>query len=164
MRAMTLPRQVVPGFHTITRRCTQQQFLLRPDAETNAAFEYCLAEAAVRFGIVVLATNVDSNHHHTTIFDAVGNYPAFVEHFHKLVAKVQNALRRRRENFWSSEQVCVVHSVTPTDVMNQLVYVLTNPVKDHLVDRVRRWPGVNSLQALLKRTTITTRRGSRLAV
>jgi hypothetical protein len=38
----------------ITRRCTQRQFLLRPDRETNNAFTYCLIEAALRYGIEVL--------------------------------------------------------------------------------------------------------------
>src|ERR1700759_3787741 len=46
---MSLPRQVIPGrFYMITRRCTQRQFLLRPDEQTNNAFLYCLAEAAQR--------------------------------------------------------------------------------------------------------------------
>ncbi|MBN1916315.1 MAG: hypothetical protein JW889_00280, partial [Verrucomicrobia bacterium] len=30
------------------------------------------------------------------------------------------------------------------------VYTATNPVKDHLVDRVSHWPGVNGLHALLR--------------
>jgi hypothetical protein len=34
-------------------------------------------------------------------------------------------------------------------VIDKLVYTATNPVQDHLVDRVRNWPGVNGLTALL---------------
>ena len=41
----------------ITRRCTQRQFLMRPDRETNNAFIYCLAVAAHRFNIRVLFTS-----------------------------------------------------------------------------------------------------------
>jgi predicted component of type VI protein secretion system len=33
--------------------------------------------------------------------------------------------------------------------MAKLIYAATNPVKDHLVDRVHHWPGVNGLSALL---------------
>jgi hypothetical protein len=33
--------------------------------------------------------------------------------------------------------------------MNQLVYTATNPVHDHLVERVHHWPGLNGLAALL---------------
>jgi hypothetical protein len=90
---VTLPRQVLPGsFYKITRRCTQRQFLLRPDDVTNNVFAYCLGEAAERFEIDVLMTSAESNHHHTDIFDRHGNVIAFVERFHKLVAK---ALRQR---------------------------------------------------------------------
>jgi len=47
---MTAPRAVVPGrFLVVNRRCTQRQFLLRPDAETNNAWVYLLGEAAQRF-------------------------------------------------------------------------------------------------------------------
>jgi putative transposase len=152
---MTLPREVIPGrFYMITRRCTQRQFLLHPDAETNNAFLYCLAEAAQRCNIAVLLTCAMSNHHHTVIFDRDGTVPAFTEHFHKLLAKCQNAWRGRWENLWASEQVCVVHLVDPADVIRKLVYVATNPVKDRLVEKVHHWPGINGLAALLGRHTL----------
>jgi putative transposase len=105
---MTLPREVLPGrFYMITRRCSQRMFLLRPDAETNNAFLYCLAEAAKRYEIEVLMACAMSNHHHTVIFDRFGRYPEFIEHFHKLVARSQNALRGRWENFWAPGQASV---------------------------------------------------------
>ena len=158
---MSLPREVIPGrFYMVTRRCTQRQFLLRPDAATNNAFLYCLADAAQRCNITVLLTCVLSDHHHTIVFDPDGNLPAFTEHFHKLLAKSQNALRGRWENFWSTEQVCVVRLVDATDVLNKLVYVATNPVKDRLVAKVHHWPGVNGLTSLLTgRTLHATRPG-----
>lgn len=59
----------------INRRCTQRQFLLRPDWATNNAFVYCLAVAAQRTGVRVLFTAAESNHHHTGIFDTLGTYP-----------------------------------------------------------------------------------------
>ncbi len=143
---MSLPREVLPGqTYMITRRCTQRQFLMRPDDETNNAFIYCLAEAAVRFRIDVLFTTAMSNHHHTGIYDPEGNYPFFIEHFYKLFAKFLNALRGRWENFWSSEQTSVVRLVGPADVVAKMTYALTNPVKDGLVEKARHWPGVSSL-------------------
>jgi REP element-mobilizing transposase RayT len=132
----------------ITRRCTQRQFLMRPDRETNNAFVYCLAVAAQRFKIRVLFTLAMSNHHHTGIEDPEGNYPAFLELFHKLFAKCQNALRGRWENFWSSEQTSVVRLVDPSDVLDKMAYALTNPVKAALVEKAHHWPGITSLSAL----------------
>jgi putative transposase len=146
---MSTPREVLPGrTYMITRRCTQRQFLMRPDRDTNNAFIYCLAVAAEKFGIHVLFTTAMSNHHHTGIHDPDGAYPAFLEHFHKLFAKCQNALRGRWENLWSSEQTSVVRLVDFNDVVDKMVYALTNPVKDGLVERADQWPGVTSLDSL----------------
>lgn len=156
---MSLPREVLPGqTYMITRRCTQRQFLMRPDRDTNNAFIYCLAEAAARFDIEVLFTVAMSNHHHTGIFDRHGNYPAFLEHFHKLFAKCQNSLRGRWENFWSSEQTSVVRLVDPHDAIEKMVYALTNPVKDGLVEKAHQWPGVSSLAAILHRKSFVASR------
>ncbi|MCE9578145.1 MAG: hypothetical protein K8W52_33780 [Deltaproteobacteria bacterium] len=142
----------------LTRRCTQRQFLLRPDPTTNATFLYCLAEAAQRFDIEVILPSVLSNHHHTICFDRHGRIIEFVEHLHKFIAKAMNAHRGRWENFWSTEPPCLVRMVETNDVIDKLVYAATNPVKDGLVLRVHHWPGVNGLSALLnQRPTIVQR-------
>jgi putative transposase len=133
----------------VTRRCTQRQFLLRPDRDTNNAFIYCLAVAAKRYAIDVLDFIQMSNHLHDEIYDRHGNAPAFYEHFHKLLAKCMNAMRGRWENFFSSEQVCVVRLETRDDVIDKLVYIASNPVKDGLVERVDEWPGASGYRALL---------------
>ncbi|MCE9575793.1 MAG: hypothetical protein K8W52_21770 [Deltaproteobacteria bacterium] len=142
----------------LTRRCTQRQFLLRPDATTNATFLYCLAEAARRFEIEVILPSVLSNHHHTIVFDRHGRIIEFTEHLHKFVAKAMNALRGRCENFWSSEPPSLVRMVEPQDVIDKVVYAATNPVKDGLVQRVHHWPGVNGLAALLNERPIVVER------
>ena len=90
-----------------------------------------------------------SNHVHAVIYDRLGTYPALLHRFHVHLAKCQNALRGRWENLWSAEQPCVVRLVDREDVLRKLVYVATNPVKDHLVEKVHHWPGVNGVGALL---------------
>ena len=45
-----------------------------------------------------------SNHHHTVIFDRDGTFPAFTEHFHKLLAKSQNALGIGGIRFLSADE------------------------------------------------------------
>jgi putative transposase len=156
---MSLPREVIPGrTYLITRRCTQRQFLMRPDRDTNNAFVYCLGFAAERFGVRILFTTAMSNHHHTGIEDPHGNYPAFLELFHKLFAKCQNALRGRWENFWASEQTSVVRLVDPNDVIDKMTYALSNPVKDRLVEKAHHWPGASSLDALAHAKALTATR------
>jgi len=139
----------ISQFYLITRRCAQRQFLLHPDAVTNNAFLYCLIAAALRCKIDVLLPCAMSNHYHVVIYDRAGRYPEFIEHFHKLLARSQNALRGRWENFWACEQTCVVKLVEREAVIDKLIYTAANPVVDDLVDRVHCWPGVNGLGALL---------------
>lgn len=147
---MTAPRPVFPGqILFVTRACTQHEFLLRPDEETNNAFTYVLAEAAQRFKIDVILPQMMSNHHHTMLFDPEGNHTEFREHFHKMMAKCQNALRGRWENLWSSEEPCVVEVISTEDLLAKLVYIATNPVKDGLVEKVHHWPGPAFVAALL---------------
>ena len=133
----------------ITRRCSERRFFLRPDPKTNNAFIYFLAVAAQRYEIKVIFTGTMSNHHHTGVVDVHGNLPEFLAYFHKLFAKHQNALRGRWEAFWASEQTSVVELVAGHDILDKMVYALTNPVKDHVVEKVHHWPGVNSLSATL---------------
>jgi putative transposase len=161
-QSMSLPRQVVAGrSYMITRRCTQRTFLLRPDAETNNAFIYCLGVAAKRTGVKVMFFLAMSNHYHAGIIDKAGRLPEFLETFHKFMAKHQNALRRRWENFWASEQTSVVELIEPNDVIEKMIYTLTNPVKAQLVERADQWPGATSLRANLRGSVVHAHRPAR---
>jgi REP element-mobilizing transposase RayT len=133
----------------VTRRCSERRFFLRPDPETNNAFLYCLGVAATHAKVQVLFTVAMSNHHHTGIHDPDGNFPVFIERFHGLLARCQNAHLGRFENFWSSEPTSVVRLVEPDDVLDKMVYAFTNPVVADLVSQAEDWPGVTSFQATL---------------
>lgn len=150
---MSAPRPVFPKRTRFsTRRTTQRQFLLRPDDETNNAFVYCLAEAAQRCDVNLVLAQMMSTHGHLMEDDPLGHDVEFREHFHKMFAKCQNAYRGRWENLWASEEPCVVDIMTADDLMEKLVYIATNPVKDGLVERVHHWPGPNFVRALLTGT------------
>ncbi len=152
---VTRPRQVLPNqFYLITRSCTQRQFLLRPDEEVTNAFAYCLAIASERCNVTVILSMVESNHHHTVIFDREGHVPRFLEHLHKLTARCINALRGRWENLWVAEEPCVTRLLDIPTVMAKLVYAAANPVKDYLVERATQWPGLNGYRHLLSRKSL----------
>lgn len=156
---MSRPRQVLPGrFYLLTRRCTQRQFLLRPDPLTNQAFTYCLAEAAQRFEIEVLVAIAESNHHHTVVYDRHGRVPQFAEHFHKMLARCLNARWGRWENLWAAGEVCLTELLTHDTVIKELVYAASNPVKDLLVERAGQWPGVNGYVNLLSGRPLRAKR------
>lgn len=156
---MSLPRAVVPGrAYMITRRCSERRFFLRPDSETNNAFVYCLAVAALKYGVEVIFTTTMSNHHHTGVVDVEGRLPDFLAHFHKLIAKHQNALRGRWENMWAVEQTSAVELVEPEDIFEKMIYAFANPVVAHLVEKARHWPGVSSLAATIAGLPLEARR------
>ena len=147
---MTMARPVFPGrFLFITRRCTQRQLLLRPDDETNENYTYCLAEAAQHTGMEVILSQMMGNHQHTGLYDREGREVEFRHRFHGNLARSQNALRGRWENFWATEEPCVIEVVEAEDLLNKLLYIAINPVKDGLVENVKDWPGPKFVAALL---------------
>jgi len=142
----------------LTRRIFQRRFFLRPTPDVVAIFNYCLAEAALRFNIRPIAWCAMSNHYHAVVHDPDGKLPAFTEHFHKMTSKTLNALYGRWENLWSSEETCVTRLVTPEDVFDKVCYVLANPVAAHLVERVDDWPGSSSWQLMGTTESLTVER------
>ena len=142
---MTAPRQILEGqFYLVTRRTWDRTFFLRPGPEINRMFEYCLAEAAKKHGIDLIAWCAMSNHYHAVIYDPDGRVPAFIERFHKMLAKVLSVHYRRFESIWSRDQTCLTRLVTMHDVFEKVVYVLCNPAAAHLVGDIAQYPGSSS--------------------
>ncbi len=156
---MTAPRQIIPGrTYLLSRRCTQRMFLLRPDRRVDEIFLYCVGEAAARFGITLHAWIAMSNHQHLVVRDNLGNLPAFLAHLNKMLAKALNAHWGRSENLWATEQPSAVHLIRACDRFDKLIYLLANPVNDHLVEHAADWPGATSLGAVLSGRSITVKR------
>jgi putative transposase len=151
---VTAPREVLPGrSYLLTRRCTQRQFLLKPSRRTNQLVRYCLALAASNTGVLLHAVCFMSNHWHGVVTDPFARLPEFLERFHRLLAKAQNASLGRWENLWSSDKTSVVLLVSDEDVLDKMAYTVANPTAAGLVRSPREWPGV-----------ITTRIGERCTV
>jgi len=144
----------------VTRRCSERRFFLRPGPKTNQAFVYCLGDAANRYDIRVMHVHAMSNHYHVVFYDPDGNYPLFIEHFHKMLAKVMNCHWGRWEAMWASEQTSVIDLVDPADVLDKAIYTEANAVAAHLVARATEWPGVSSLRHHLSGTTMKAKRPS----
>lgn len=126
----------------ITRRCSQRQFLLKPSRDTNQLVRYCLAVAASKTGVLLHAACFMSNHWHGVVSDPFARLPEFLEHFHRLFAKAQNASLGRWENLWSSDKTSVVLLVSDEDVLEKMSYTIANPTVAGLVRSPREWPGV----------------------
>ncbi len=121
--AMTLPRRVLPGAAIMaTRRCTQRQFLLRPDPVIEQVLTFCLGLAAQRHGVEVFCLVVLSNHVHIGLRDPKGRLPRFMAHFGSLVARALNCHYRRGENFWSPGSYSAVTLEDEDAVLDKIVY------------------------------------------
>jgi REP element-mobilizing transposase RayT len=140
---MTAPRQVLRGStYLVTRRCAQQQFLLKPSETVTAVFGYVLAVAARRYGILVHAYCVMSNHFHLVVTDPTAQLPDFEQYLASLVARALNAFYGRWEAFWGPSSYSAVKLVTPDDIVEKAAYTLANPVAAGLVRHGREWPGL----------------------
>jgi REP element-mobilizing transposase RayT len=140
---MTAPRQVLKGStYLVTRRCSQRQFLLRPSATTNAIFRYVLAVSAKKYGILVHAYCVMSNHFHLVVTDPKAQLPAFAQHLASLVARALNASLGRWESFWAPASYSAVRLTEPEDILEKTAYTLANPVAAGLVRHGTEWPGL----------------------
>lgn len=140
---MTAPRRIVQGTsYLVSRRCTQREFLLKPSKLSNHIFKYVLAVAAARFGVLIHAACVMSNHVHLVVTDTRANLPEFTRVLDGVVAKAMNALYGRWESFWAPASYSAVALTSPEDVVEKTAYTLANPAAAHLVERGEQWPGV----------------------
>ena len=138
-------RAIRPGtMYKVTRRTTQRLYLLLPTKMTHDVFGYCLGVALARCGIQLHAVTVLCNHYHIDITDPLGLLPAFKHLLNLLVAKALNAHWGRFENFFASDAPSDVELATPEEVLDRMVYTLTNPVKDGLVRSGGEWEGLTS--------------------
>ncbi|MFO7562778.1 MAG: hypothetical protein R6X02_09070 [Enhygromyxa sp.] len=62
-----------------------------------------------------------------------------------MVARSLNALRGRNGTFWGGGKPCDTRRATDDDSLGDLVYTLTNPVKDGLVKWARLWSGFSTI-------------------
>jgi REP element-mobilizing transposase RayT len=140
---MTAPRQVLPGStYLVTRRCSERRFFLRPSLIVNGIFRYVLAVAAERYGILLHAFCVLSNHYHLVVTDPHARLPEFHRYLDGLVARATNCCLGRWESFWDPDSYSAVRLETASDVLDKMVYVLANPVAAGLVRHGSEWPGL----------------------
>ncbi len=156
---MTRPRIVLEGeYIEITQSCLERRFMFTPDPETSNTIRYCIAVAVEKYGMELLGSIAEANHHHTILRDPAGRYPEFATWFHSYVARVQNRRFKRNDKVWCSDQMSVVRLIGRDAVIRKLVYILANPVKDMLVERAIQWPGFSTYREFINGTPLRARR------
>jgi REP element-mobilizing transposase RayT len=156
----TPARRILPGITWfITRRCSERRFFLRPSRAVNEIVLFVLAAKAQRYGVLVHALCVLSNHIHLVITDAQGRLPDFMRDFDSLVARAVNASIGHFEGFWADEaSYSAIEPLAPSDVLAKIAYVLANPVAAGLVKRGAEWPGLWSAPEQIGGEPLTVRK------
>lgn len=140
---MTAPRRIIrDAVYLVTRRATQRELLLKPSVLTNLIFKFVLAVAAARYGVLLHAACVMSNHYHLVLTDPFGRLPEFQQFLDGVLAKALNALHGRWENLWAPSSYSAVALTSPEDIVEKTAYTLANPASADLVEKGKEWPGV----------------------
>src|SRR5512147_3029728 len=117
---MTAPRQILKDTTClVTRRCSERRFFLRPSRTVNDIIRYILAVATERYGVILHASCVLSNHLHLVVSDARGNLPAFEQYVGSLIARAINSLHGHWESFWAPGSYSAVKLLEPADVLSK---------------------------------------------
>lgn len=148
----------------VTRSTLERRFLLRPGPVTNQVITYCLFRAAQRYDILVHAYSAQANHFHAVVTDTRGQLSDFMHWLDRHIALClmkhyeRTHPHRQLEGIWSKQPFSATLLMTPEAIVDKIVYVLTNPVKDGQVPDYRQWPGVTSRPSHWHRPVRTARR------
>jgi putative transposase len=141
---MTIAREVLPRktYH-IVRQTNERMFMLKPCQVTLEIVTYCIIEAALKYNVLVHGFALMSNHLHMQVTDQVANLPLFTKHVFTEIAKAMNAHWGHTGSFWAraARPGCTL-LVTREAIVQNLAYILANPVDAGLVDTSADWPGL----------------------
>jgi len=145
--------------YLVTRNTSDRRYFLRPSQELREAILYCIADAQAQHPVAIHALCAMSNHLHIVFTDLDGTAPLFVQAMNQNIARFVNCTLRRYGAMWEGgarPNYCVLPQ--GGDVMDKVVYTITNPVKAGLVDRHHHWPGAVSSTAHITNGRIVTKR------
>jgi REP element-mobilizing transposase RayT len=113
-----------------------------------------LGRAQALYGVRIHAVSVMSNHLHALVgVDHAAQLASFMQHALANIAKEVGHHHRWNGPFWSRRYRSIVVADAESQVA-RLRYVLCQGLKEGLVDRAERWPGVSSVKATTKQARL----------
>jgi putative transposase len=148
-RVIVRPGQV----WVISRRTTRRHFLLTPDQQRSVEriVLYLLGYYCDKFGVLLHAVVVMSNHIHYIITDRRGVRPRFKEEFHRVLANCLKAHLGWPEEVWNKSKTGEHEPLNAEALVEQCGYVIANPPLAGAVRYSRDWPGLKTSPADLGR-------------
>jgi REP-associated tyrosine transposase len=153
-----MPRKLrfVPHARTlisITCRAVQGRFLFRPGPQLNDLVLGVLGRAQRRYETTISALVVLSSHVHLLlVVDDAKEPAAFMRYVKSKFAREVNRLTGWRGPVFERRYEMTVVTDEDAAQIERLRYVLSQSVKENLVEEVRQWPGVHSAGALVDGT------------
>jgi REP-associated tyrosine transposase len=131
-------RTSLPGgyFHVWMRGTPELAPFETPDDRTAALG--MLLKACDRYGVRVEAACVMTTHYHAILLGAVARISAALQWFHSRYARALNRRRKRFGHVFAERFQC--KAVEEDQVYDRVAYVLGNPLKAGLCDRIQDWP------------------------
>lgn len=146
------PRFILPNsLQHVVDVISQKRYLLSPSPLINERYLGVLGKAQEKYGMVICAAVVASNHSHLLLRPRDGKHLADFMCFLKtnLAKEIGGRLRGWKGHFFDQRY----HSTTVSDEdaaqVRVLRYVLGHGPKECLVDTVAQWPGVHSAESLI---------------
>ncbi len=139
------------GLVEVTCRTLQGRFLLTPSTELNEIILGALGRAQELYPVDICAFAFASNHFHLLLrVESTHRMAQFMGHFNSNLAREAGRLAHWREKFWGRRYQAIPVSEEEGAQVERLRYVLAHGCKEDLVERLRDWPGVSAVRALLE--------------
>jgi len=157
---MGMPRKLrfVPHTRTlvsITCRTVQGRFLLRPGPALNDIVQGILGRAQRRYETTISAFSALSSHFHLLlVVDSANEAADFMRYTKSKLAREVNRLTGWRGPVFDRRYEMTVVTDEDAAQIERLKYVLSQSVKEGLVERVSQWPGVHCAKALIEGTPL----------
>jgi REP element-mobilizing transposase RayT len=139
----------------VTCRTLQGRFLLRPSRQLNELVLGVLGRTQRLNPVRICAFTFTSTHFHLLLeVDDAQQLSRFMGYFNSNLAREVGRLANWREKIWSRRYQAIVVSNEEEAQIARLRYVLAHGVKEDLVPKLRDWPGVHAVRALLDGTDL----------
>jgi|SRR6185312_1949767 len=152
LRYLPEPRTLV----FITCRTVQGRFLLRPGPALNDIVLGTLGRCQRNHDLTLCAVTALSSHFHLlAVVDDTRQIAGFMRDFKSKLAREVNRLTRWQGSVFARRYDMAVVTGEEGAQIERLAYILSNGVKEDLVEHAREWPGVQSARALLDGEPLT---------
>ncbi len=145
------PRYLPPGWSVeVTTRTICGFFLLPATSQFARVFAGVLARGQEKYPVRIHAAVALQNHYHLLLTpDDVDQLSDFMEFVNGNLAREASRLVDWHGPLWTNRYSHIPISPEPEALVQRLKYLLSNTLKENLVERVSEWEGLHCAEALI---------------